>query len=142
MKVIEPGHIYELDQLDGDGKPQILVFVNREDKPHEGTQIQEVIRVLVDMLDCLNDRVNHCDNCLRWEGNDHILRYFTDCQRRLRLALLLFEQRALERKVEKHDWKPEVVPTQMDGHIGVPDAGPTKAEKAEFWQAMAHKKDK
>lgn len=140
MKVIEPGHIYELEQLDGDGKPQRLVFVNRENTPHEGTQIQEVIRMVVDMLDCLSDRVNHCDGCLRWEGNDHILGHFTDAQRRLRLALLLFEQRALERKMDKQGLKPEFIPTAPDGHFVVPEDGPTQEEKSEFWMDMANKK--
>lgn len=118
MKVIEPGHIYEVQQLDGDGSPLRLVFVRRDKEPyHEGTQIQEVLRVQIDILDTLCDRVNHCDDCLRWEGNDHILKHFTEAQRRLRLALLLFEQRALERKVDKQDFHPEQVKTGEDGHF-------------------------
>ncbi len=139
MKVIEPGHIYDLEQLDGDGKPLRLTFVNRENTPHEGTQIQEVIRMIVNMLDVLNDRVNHCDGCLRWEGNDHILGHFTDAQRRLRLALLLFEQRALERKVDKQNLKPETLPTAADGHFVVPADGPTEEEKRNFWADMRGK---
>lgn len=118
MKVIEPGHIYELSQLDGDGKPLVLKFVRRDKEPfHEGTQIQEVVRVQIDMLDALIDRVNHCDDCLRWEGNDTIIKHFSESQRRLRLVLLKFEERALERKVDKQGFKPEAVPMGSDGHF-------------------------
>jgi hypothetical protein len=118
MKVIEPGHIYELSQLDGDGKPLVLKFVRRDKEPfHEGTQIQEVVRVQIDMLDALIDRVNHCDDCLRWEGNDTIIKHFSESQRRLRLVLLKFEERALERKVDKQGFKPEAVPMGADGHF-------------------------
>jgi hypothetical protein len=69
------------------------------------------------MLDALIDRTNHCDDCLRWEGNDVIIKHFSECQRRLRLALLKFEERALERKVDKHGFKPEDVVTGPDGHF-------------------------
>jgi hypothetical protein len=118
MKVIEPGHIYELSQLDGDGKPLVLKFVRRDKEPfHEGTQIQEVVRMQIDMLDALIDRVNHCDDCLRWEGNDTIIKHFSESQRRLRLVLLKFEERALERKVDKQGFKPETVPVGSDGHF-------------------------
>jgi hypothetical protein len=129
MKVIEPGHIYELNQLDGDGKPLVLKFVRRDKEPfHEGTQIQEVIRVQIDMLDALIDRVNHCDDCLRWEGNDTIIKHFSESQRRLRLALLKFEERALERKVDKQDFKPEAVPMGVDGHFS--GTAPKKSQAA------------
>jgi hypothetical protein len=140
VKVIEPGHIYELEQLDGDGKPLRLVFVNREDRPHEGTQIQEVIRMIVDMVDCLNDRVNHCDGCLRWEGNDRILKHFTEAQRQMRLALLEFEHRAAERKMDKHGFRPELVPMAADGHFVVPADGPSVEERRAFWADMDAKK--
>lgn len=123
MEIIEPGHIYRLRWLDahpltlgsrkvieGDG-PVItssvtegdLVFVNRENNPHGGTQTQEVLRALI-------DRTMHCDNCLRWEGNDKIIYH-------LRMALALHEARALERKVEKGLFRPEQVPVDVDGHF-------------------------
>jgi hypothetical protein len=92
MRIIEFGHIYDLNWLDGQPKQykteQIvenrLIFVNREKNPHPGTQTQEVIRALI-------DRTQHCDNCLRWEGNDLIIYH-------LRMALVLHEARALLRK--------------------------------------------
>lgn len=118
MKVIEAGHKYEVAVLDGDGMyPQCMVFVNREMKPHSGTQTQEYIRVSIDILEVLIDRTNHCDSCLRWEGNDKIIKHFSEAQRQLRLALLLHEQRALERKIDKQAFKPEVLPVGPDGHF-------------------------
>lgn len=116
MKILEPGHVYELNWLDG--KPPIenakisewdllnnvLVFVNREEgTEHPGTQTQEVLRALI-------DRTRHCDNCLRWEGNDKIIYH-------LRMALVLHEARALERKVEKGLLEPEIMKTHSDGHF-------------------------
>jgi hypothetical protein len=119
MKVIEAGHIYELDELDGDGTPNHLVFVNRENNPHPGSQTQEFIRVQIDMLNVLIDRTNHCDSCLRWEGNDRIIKCFSEAQRQLRLALAHHEARAIERKIERDGLKPELKPTNADGHWSV-----------------------
>ena len=127
MRVLEPGHIYELDQLDGDGSPLRLVFVNREVNKHPGTQTQEVLRVSIDLMECLIDRTNHCDSCLRWEGNDRIIKALSEAQRQMRLALLIHEERAMERKLEKGLFSPEKVPTGSDGHYrmrgrnGIPD---------------------
>jgi hypothetical protein len=105
MKVIEPGHIYQLQHLDGSGAG-LLVFVNREDgTQHEGAQTQEVLRALI-------DRTRHCDSCLRWEGNDKIIEH-------LRMALVLHEARALERKVAKGLIQPEHVAVAEDGHYAL-----------------------
>lgn len=116
MKVIEPGHIYEVDHLDGENKGK-LVFVNRELTPHEGTQTQEILRVIIDLLECLIDRTNHCDSCLRWEGNDHIIKAMSEAQRQSRLAILLHEQRAFERQLDKGKLLPEKVPVDDHGHF-------------------------
>ena len=106
MKILEPGHIYALDWLDG--KPNygenFLIFVNRETgTTHAGTQTQEVLRTLI-------DRTRHCDRCLRWEGNDQIVYH-------LKMALVLHEARALERKAEKGIIQPETIATGSDGHF-------------------------
>lgn len=115
MRILEPGHVYELNWLDGqspiklgvDNVPDltnVLVFVNREKgTEHPGTQTQEVIRALI-------DRTQHCDRCLRWEGNDQIIYH-------LRMALVLHEARALERKTIKGIINPEHVLTGPDGHF-------------------------
>jgi len=107
MKIIEPGHVYELASLDG-GVPQQIVFVNRErGSEHSGTQTQELLRALI-------DRTQHCDACLRWEGNDKIIHH-------LRMALVLHEARALERKTEKGLLLPEHVGIGNDGHFLLDD---------------------
>lgn len=108
MKIVEKGHIYHLNNIDvdphRDTPHQRLYFVNREqDCNHAGTQTQEVLRALI-------DRTIHCDNCLRWDGNDKIVYH-------LRMALVLHEARALERKVEKGLLKPEHVEVDNDGHF-------------------------
>jgi hypothetical protein len=81
-----------------------LVFVNREgEDQHPGTTTQEVICALI-------DRTQHCDSCLRWEGNDQIIKH-------LRMALVLHESRAIMRKVEKGEIIPEHIPIGPDGHF-------------------------
>lgn len=119
MRVIEPGHIYELSHLDGDNR-QRLSFVNREAAPHEGTQTQEVLRAQIECLEVLIDRTNHCDSMLRWEGNDRVVKAMSEAQRQMRLALLLHEQRAMERKMEKGTLLPERVAVRSDGHFAIP----------------------
>lgn len=109
MKIIEPGHVYELNSLDG-GTPETLTFVNREEgQKHSGTQTQEVLRALI-------DRTMHCDNCRRWAGNDEIIKH-------LRMALVLHEARALERKAEKGYYAPERMKIGADGHFTLTDSG-------------------
>ena len=108
MKIVEPGHVYELHSLDGKrGEVETLRFVNREPgTEHPGTQTQEVLRALI-------DRTMHCDNCLRWSGNDRIIYH-------LRMALALHESRAIERKAEKGYYRPEQVTTSdHDGHYQI-----------------------
>lgn len=110
MRVLEPGHVYELEVQD-QNEPETLTFVNREDNPHGGTQTQEVIRALI-------DRTMHCDNCLRWAGNDEIIRH-------LRMALVLHEARALQRKVTKDLIAPEDIATGFDGHFAIDSKDPS-----------------
>lgn len=111
MKIIEQGHIYELEQFDENKLDQssrliVLKFVNREKgTEHSGTQTQEVIRALI-------DRTQYCDRCLRWEGNDQIIYH-------LRMALVLHEARALLRKTEKGIIQPEHIKISNDGHFQI-----------------------
>lgn len=106
MKVYYPGHRYRLEHLDGNGGT-LLNFVQR--KPHhdprEGVTNQEVLRVLI-------DRVLVLDSELPWEGNKKILKH-------LRLALVLHESRAIERKVEKDEMCPEKIRLDVDGHFAL-----------------------
>lgn len=114
MKIIEAGHIYELDEVQTNRTEQdsivtkmetanLIRFVNNEGpKFYNGTQTQEILRVLI-------DRTMHCDNCLRWPTNDKIIHH-------LRIALVLHEARALERKTEKGLIMPEHIGLNTDGH--------------------------
>jgi len=132
MKIMEPGHIYALDELDGTTEHNVLTFVNREKgSEHPGTQTQEVLRALI-------DRTVHCDNCLRWSGNDEIIFH-------LRAALVLHEQRAMMRKLEKGLIKPEFVDTGSDGHFLLTRAGSDARaytdHVAQFERQLAHPLD-
>lgn len=132
MKVIDPGHIYELAWLDGlpyllttgdsltdktayQQGSNTLVFVKREgDKfpgnigHHAGTNIQEVLRALM-------DRLKYLDNQIHDERNNVCIEY-------LRRTIWLLEDRAAERHGREFDYFPnniELEPTcNKCGHIG------------------------
>lgn len=89
MRVIDPGHEYLLNSLDG-GEPVLLTFVKREGEGypgnighHPGTNLQEVLRALIERVKYLNNQIPDARN---W----HVLLY-------LREALFELEQRAAER---------------------------------------------
>jgi len=111
MRILEDGHIYELNELDrnrnDESRLQRLTFVAREphnNRVHAGTTTQEVIRALI-------SRTKYCDNCLRWDGNDQIIYH-------LRMALVLHEARALIRKQDKGAFNPEeILIDEKDGHF-------------------------
>ncbi len=105
MEVIEKGHKYRLQSIDGELN-QELTFVKRfrGTENHAGTQTQDVLR-------CLIDRTVTLDAEKPWEGNKEILMH-------LRMALVLHESRALSRKVEKGLIEPEKILTDKeDGHF-------------------------
>lgn len=91
MKIIDPGHIYELQQLGGG--TQKLTFVKRSggtisyDQEWVGVQVQEVLRALIDRTKYLNDVLP----CVETQ----------DALHNLRMALFEFEARAWRRKQEK-----------------------------------------
>lgn len=108
MKVLETGHIYEPfnREIDAKCEGQTIRFINKEPRSkHGGTTTQEVIRVLI-------DRTRHCANCMPHPNNERIVYH-------LRMALVLHEARALERKTEKGDFAPEYLGTGLDGHLHV-----------------------
>lgn len=89
VKIIDPGHVYDLAALDGD-EPQRLVFVKREGEGypgnvghHPGTNMQEVLRALI-------ERVIYLDNQVPDIANAQALHD-------LRSALYAFEVRAARR---------------------------------------------
>lgn len=92
MRVIDPGHSYELDVYDSDhtSKPVSLRFMKREGAGYprnvgtnSGTNCQEVLRVLI-------NRVKYLDNQVPAPENLIILNS-------LRAALIAFETRAARR---------------------------------------------
>jgi hypothetical protein len=105
LQVLEKGHIYQPqvrtpagEKVEVDNK---LVFVNKQKgQEHDGTTTQEVIRVLL-------DRTRHCANCMPHPNNERIIYH-------LRMALVLHEARALERKTEKGEFEPEYLRTELD----------------------------
>lgn len=135
MKIIDPGHIYDLWQL-GSDEPQRLTFIKRSggavqyDEEWPGVQVQEVLRALIDRSLYLNDIIP----CAETE----------DAIWYLRMALFSYEARAhrrkqegLNRKQPNHDdserprcWREfpfqdvpfneadiEIRPIGIDGHI-------------------------
>lgn len=103
MRVIIPGHVFELDHLDGYGK-SILSFVNRNQSHEcEGTTNQEVIRALI-------SRVQFLDSQIHWPLNEQIINH-------LRMAIALHEARALIRKQEKGYLNIEEFQVGCDRHL-------------------------
>ena len=105
MKVLDKGHRYAVSSLDGDHLQEI-VFVKRfrGTANHPGTTNQEVLRVLIDRIETLDAEKPYPAN--------------VDILKNLRMALVLQECRALARKVEKGELKPENVEVSgRDGHF-------------------------
>lgn len=98
MNVIDPGHMYQLEDLDSElgsplsyeRQPTYLEFVKRmgpqypgNTSAHAGTNMQEVLRVLIDRATYLNKQIP----CAETEAVIH----------HLRSSLLLLELRAARR---------------------------------------------
>jgi hypothetical protein len=90
MKVIDPGHIYDLTQLGGG--VQRISFVKRSggaityEAEWSGVQSQEVIRMLIDRTKYLRDILSSVET--------------EDAIYHLRMALFMYEVRAYRRKQE------------------------------------------
>lgn len=117
MKVIDPGHYFELDVLDAvdETTKAYLSFVKREGEGypgnvghHPGTNIQEVLRALI-------SRVRYLDNQIHHPYNDGVLDH-------LRSSLWLRELRAAERHGRELQASTEDVEDRPTcprcGHIG------------------------
>ena len=89
MKVIDPGHIYELRQL-GDENTQTIRFIKRSggavqyDQGWAGLQTQEVLRALI-------DRTKYLNSLLPCQETSEAVRH-------LEMALYWYEVRAFRRK--------------------------------------------
>lgn len=95
MKVLVPGHVYELENVDGDGV-QYLNFVQRRDlnaellplpQRREGILTQEVLRVAI-------DRTIYLHNEDAWHENVIIIN-------KLRDALRMYEARAAHKAITR-----------------------------------------
>jgi len=108
MRVIEEGHRYALMAFNGDGE-SVLQFQQKArfnpGKPDvAGTNNQEVLRALIDRVRFLDGQCPH-------RVNSEIVYH-------LRMALVLHEARALERKAGKGELSPESVAfDDKDGHF-------------------------
>lgn len=95
MRVIDPGHLYSLAHLDGDGG-QELRFVKRvgdrypgnAPPPYEGTTLQEVLRALIDRMEYVDRQAPCAHN--------------RATTRHLREALRSLEVRAAEARGDEH----------------------------------------
>ena len=101
MKVIDPGHHFQVDSYDG-GKPQDIIFMKRvgkgypanEPPAHSGTNCQELMRVVLDRTRYLNEQYKH-------KNNEAIIRKAQE-------ILWLFEDRAAERhNIDQFDFRPD-----------------------------------
>lgn len=95
MRILDPGHTYEVQNVDGSGV-QIIQFVKRrgpdgellaEHQRREGIQTQELLRVAINRSIFLNG-----EQC--WHEN-------VDAVNHLRDALRLYESRAAHRALDK-----------------------------------------
>lgn len=116
MKVIEAGHTYALQSLDG-GDWELLRFVKREGPGypgnkghHPGTIIQEVCRALINRLDYVNEQIPCIDN--------------RKAKANLQEAIWHLEHRAAERHNRKFDIPVERIERLATcdgcGHVGCP----------------------
>lgn len=132
MKVIEKGHVYEpVNRTEGGQSvpmgEQTITFINKEEgREHDGTTTQEVIRILI-------DRTRHCANCMPHPNNERIVYH-------LRMALVLHEARALERKTEKGYFAPEYLETGNDGYLKVIQNA-ILAEALDTMELIPHRQD-
>lgn len=100
IKVLDPGHVYQLPDIDHDhllprpeAHNQYLVFIKRSggaiqyEDEHHGTNVQSVVRVLI-------DRTKYLDSIIPAVENADVLYH-------LRMVLLSYEGRAWRRKLDK-----------------------------------------
>lgn len=113
MKVLDPGHRYELDDLEASTKT-ILQFMKdpalHDGDGYPGPTCQEVLRAIIDRVETLNAEKP-------WAGNADIVFHG-------RMMIAGFEARAIIRHVEKDALEIERLPLAGDGHILLPSPTP------------------
>lgn len=105
MKVLDPGHSYELNNLKEDGTTILQFYKDRRihGDGARGPSTQEVMRAII-------DRVQVLDSEKPWPGNAEIIQ-------KAREIIALFEMRAIYYKVSKGELDIERLPTGPDGHV-------------------------
>lgn len=79
MKVLTPGHKYELSNFEGTEPTQTLQFIQKEGEPlttvHDGTTNEEVLSMLIDRMRFLQNKlpsretaiaITKCEEALMW----------------------------------------------------------------------------
>ena len=105
MKVIDEGHKYLLDDNKTPTNTTTITFMkdaNINGDGYEGTTNQEVLRALIDRIKFLEGQVHHRFNAV-------IINH-------LRMALVLHEERHLERLVDRGESIEDIVPKDT-GHF-------------------------
>jgi hypothetical protein len=105
MRVIVPGHVYTVQNVDGPGE-QTIKFVKRlpKNEPNEaGILMQELLRVLIDRVNFLNEQVPCHENITILEN--------------LRESFVLLESRASRRKIEHMLYPERTEPCVKCGHL-------------------------
>jgi ribosomal protein S3AE len=111
LRIIEAGHIYELQHLESDGIEK-LTFIKRSSKAinygdteHAGTNTQEVIRALINRTEFLYDILPAVET--------------KDAAYYLRMALFCYEARAYRRKQAKLN-KTEIINDYEERYDDIP----------------------
>lgn len=148
VRVIDPGHRYALAHLDGDAE-EILTFVKREghgypgnEGHYPGTNIQEVLRALINRLEYLDNQIPH------WRNRDaliHLRSAFEDmefraAQRHGRILFQTIEDEPMHLRPfcarcghvgcqESHGDRPEIPALQTSGRVANNESETAKAEE-------------
>lgn len=117
MNVIDPGHVYDLDSLDGE-QANRLVFVKREGPKypgnigsHPGTTTQEVLRALIERAHYVNGQAF----CEETERVEMLLR---ECVVLLEKRAARLHGRKLTASLDAVVWG--VGKCSLCGHVGCP----------------------
>jgi hypothetical protein len=123
VRVIEPGHVYEVQNVDGDGTQRIEFVRRRDDEAamlpqearHEGILTQELMRVCIDRTLYLNAEAPCAENVTIIDN--------------LRECLKLYEMRAARRSIEKLPMPERQDVCEICQHIFCHHRDPGKAVK-------------